>query len=154
MEIESFVEVVFVIIIIIGSAISTASKASKRRVAEAAKRSASPVRPAPAQPHPYAAQPTVMPPMSFSDVPGQVIAPTVHPHEQPDCVTHDAPGSLGVTSLEGKDPCHAEQLKAVRTVQAPAPEQPVLTFDWSGESMVKAFIMQEVLTRPCQRQAR
>ena len=154
MEIESFVEVVFVIIILIGSAISTASKASKRRVAEAAKRSASPVRPAANQPHPYAAQPTVMPPMSFSDVPGQVIAPTVHPHVQPDCVTHDAPGSLGVTSLEGKDPCHAEQLKAVRTVQAPAPEQPVLTFDWSGESMVKAFVMQEVLTRPCQRQAR
>ena len=66
MEIESFVEVAFVVIILIGSIVSTASKASKRRVAEAAKRSASPVRPAPAQPHPYApAQPTVMPPMSF-----------------------------------------------------------------------------------------
>lgn len=157
MEIESFVEVAFVVIILIGSIVSTARKARRQRIAKAARHSSSPVKAKPAanQPHPYApAQPTVMPPMSFSDVPGQVIAPTVHPHVQPDCATHDAPGSLGVTSLEGKDPCHAEQLKAVRTVQAPAPEQPALTFDWSGENMVKAFVMQEVLTRPCQRQAR
>ena len=155
MEIESFVEVAFVFIILIGSAISTASKASKRRVAEAAKRSASPVRPAssaPARPHPYASvQPSVMPPMSFSDVPGQVIAPTVHAHVQPDCSTHDQPGSLGVTSLEGRDPCHEEQLTHVRSEAEPVQEAPALTLDWSGDSMVKAFIMQEVLTRPAHR---
>lgn len=157
MEIESFLEVAFIFIVIIGSVVSTASKARRQRVAEAARRSASPVKPtsAPTRPHPYTvAQPSVMPPMSFSDIPGQVIAPTVHPHVQPDCVTHDIPGSLGVTSLEGKDPCHENQLVSRPAIQVPAQDQPALTFNWSGENMVKAFVMQEVLTRPCQRQAR
>ena len=30
-------------------------------------------------------------------------------------------------------------------------EKPGLQLEWTGENMVKAFIMQEVLTRPCQR---
>ena len=84
----------------------------------------------------------------------QVIAPMVHPHLVPDCATHDQPGSLGVASLEGKDPCHAQQLTHPRTEEAPAQEEAGLTFDWSGENLVKAFVMQEVLTRPCHRQAR
>lgn len=108
-----------------------------------------------AAPQPYApAQPIVAPAISFGDVPGQVIAPTVHAHVEPDCDTHDMPGSLGVTSEEGKDPCHDEQLIHTRqAAEVPAAEtaQP---FQWSGENMMKAVIMQEVLTRPCQRRAR
>ena len=80
--------------------------------------------------------------------------PIVHPHLVPDCETHDAPtmGSLGVVSTEGKDPCHEDQLSKTRTMMPPIPEaQPALVLDWSGESMVKAFVMQEVLTRPCDR---
>lgn len=151
------------IFLIIGIA-NTISKAKKREQADAKRRAASPVRQAaPAKPaHPYTpAQPTVMPPMSFSDVPGQVIIPTVHPHVQPDCITHDKPGSLGVASAEGKDPCHEKQLTHTRSIQEPIAEaEGSLTFDWSGENMVKAFVMQEILTRPsnraamCQRQAR
>lgn len=153
MEIESFLEVVIAVIVIVGSVISTSSKARRRRVAEAARQSASPVKAKPSaahQHHPYA-QPGVMPPMAFGDIPGQVITPTVHPHVQPDCVTHDAPGSLGFTSSEGKDPCHEDQLTHPRSEAAPVQEQPGLTFDWSGENMVKAFVMQEVLTRPAHR---
>ena len=104
---------------------------------------------------PYApAQPIVAPAISFGDVPGQVIAPTVHPHVEPDCDTHDIPGSLGETSEEGKDPCHEEQLIHTRqAVEAPA-EETAQPLQWSGNNMMKAVIMQEVLTRPCQRRAR
>ena len=151
---EDLIEVIFVFIAIGASLISSAAKAWKRREAEAARQAASPVKKQPAAKpsHPYKpAQPTVLPPMSFSDIPGQVIAPTVHAHIQPDCATHDAPGSLGVTSSEGKDPCHEDQLTLERTYRESAPAEGGLTFDWSGQNMVKAFVMQEVLTRPAQR---
>ena len=83
-----------------------------------------------------------------------VAQPTVHTHLAPDCETHDAPasGSLNVKSPEGKDPCHANQLPATRAeLPEEATAQPDLTLDWSGDTMVKAFVMQEVLTRPCDR---
>ena len=87
--------------------------------------------------------------------PAAAMRPTVHPHLQPDCETHDAPGSLGAGSLEGKDPCHEEQLTHTRSVQPEQAEAPSgLKLEWSGEAMVRAFVMQEVLTRPCQRRAR
>lgn len=151
-----------VLIVLIAGIVNTISKAKKREQADAKRRAASPVKqPAPAKPaHPYTpAQPSVLPPMSFSDVPGQALSPTVHTHVQPDCPTHDAPGgSLGVTSPEGKDPCHEEQLLPRHSFVEPVAEESGLTFDWSGENLVKAFVMQEVLTRPAnrlpQRQAR
>jgi len=85
----------------------------------------------------------------------QPLQPLVHPHLQPDCDEHDKPGSLGVTSTEGKDPCHEEQLTIDRTpLFTSDAEHSGLSLDWSGNAMVKAFVMQEVLTRPCQRRAR
>lgn len=113
-----------------------------------------PIRPNRPLQHAAPAQSPVMSTISFSDVPGQAIMPTVHAHVQPDCETHDAPGSLGVVSSEGKDPCHEDQLTDLRSsLESPA-EEGGLTLTWSGENMVKAFIMQEVLARPCQRHGR
>ncbi len=153
---EELFPLAFVVIALIGSLASAKKKAAKK--AEAHPFGASPVKAKPAapkQPHPYApAQPTVAPALSLGDVPNQVIVPTVHAHVEPDCDTHDVPGSLGETSSEGKDPCHEEQLTHTRTIEEPAPEQGSLAFNWSGENMMKAVIMQEVLTRPCQRRAR
>ncbi len=146
-----------VIISIISSIASSIKKSTEKKKAEARRTVTPPVQPAkPAAPKPFQpAQPTVFTPMSFGDVPGQVIAPTVHTHVQPNCETHDAPGSLGFVSSEGKDPCHEEQLQSMRNMPMQTAEpQSGLTFDWSGENMVKAFVMQEVLTRPCQRQGR
>lgn len=80
--------------------------------------------------------------------------PLVHEHLEPDCDTHDQAGSLGVTSMEGKDPCHEEQLMHSRPVDAAETVQPGLTLEWTGDAMVKAFVMQEVLTRPCDRRPR
>ena len=148
-----------VIVIGIISTISKAAKKQQSRAAVEAHRAAAQARTGTAElaPAPHA----VVPSRSFGDVPGQVaapvikpspaLAPTVHPHIQPDCDTHDVPGSLGVTSMEGKDPCHEDELTLERTVAAPAKPEGGLQLEWSGENMVKAFIMQEVLTRPAQR---
>ncbi len=154
-ELESFFEVFFAGIVIVISMIASAKKAKNKRIYDAAKQSRAQEQAA-SEPAPTwtPAQPSVLPPPVFTDGPSQVITPTVHPHLEPDCDTHDAPGSLGVTSTEGKDPCHEEQLTHPRTTDDSVQDAPGLTFDWSGENMVKAFVMQEVLTRPCQRQAR
>lgn len=80
-----------------------------------------------------------------------VVAPTVHTHLQPDCDVHDAQGSLNFASTEGKDPCHEDQLSGLRTEEPASVPQPGLTFDWTGDSMVKAVVMQEVLNRPVRR---
>ena len=148
-----------VIVIGIISTISKAAKKQQSRAAVEAHRAAAQARTGTAEPAPVPQ--AVVPAMSFGDVPGQVaapvikpspaLAPTVHPHIQPDCDTHDVPGSLGVTSMEGKDPCHEDELTLERTVATPAKPESGLQLEWSGENMVKAFIMQEVLTRPAQR---
>ena len=89
----------------------------------------------------------------------EAIAPRVHVHTAPACPVDDDTGSLHYHSTEGVDPCHEEQLPSMH---APRPEpitpnvteKPGLTLEWNGENMVKAFIMQEVLTRPCERRGR
>lgn len=145
--------VLVVFIILISSIVSSAKKEKANRAAEERRKAAAAARIQNAQQKMAAAakSATVMPPRSFADVPGQVIMPTVHAHIKPDCDTHDRPGSLGVTSMEGKDPCHEDELTLTRTTaEAPQPEGG-LTFNWTGDSMVKAVVMQEVLTHPCQR---
>lgn len=109
---------------------------------------------------------TMLPPLSgLHDTPAApkvtmaptVAQPQVHTHLAPDCDEHDRTGSLGVKTLEGKDTCHEDQLAPVNaprpTISFPK-EEPGLQLDWSGDSMVKAFVMQEVLTRPCDRRRR
>ena len=148
-----------VIVIGIISTISKAAKKQQSRAAVEAHRAAAQARTGTAEP--ASVPQAVAPVMSFGDMPGQVaapvvkpapvIVPTVHPHIEPDCDTHDIPGSLGVTSMEGKDPCHENELTLERTFVEPTQAEAGLTFDWSGQNMVKAFVMQEVLTRPVNR---
>lgn len=153
-----------VLIIIIGAIVSISNSSKKEKEKQAAKQrhqAAAAARiqaaqqklrqQAAAQPARHA-QPKVTPPSA--DLPGQVIVPTVHTHLQPDCSVHDQTGSMDYVSTEGKDPCHAAQLTHVRTAVETAPEAGGLTLDWSGEGLVKAFVMQEVLKRPCERRAR
>ena len=160
-DIESFFEVMIVFIAVIGGLISTVKKSQRHRVQEAAQQSAAQARVKAAQQRISSAQRQVQAQaaanqnLSRGNAASQVITPTVHTHYQPDCDTHDAAGSLGVTSTEGKDPCHEEQLTHVRRPEVSiAPAQGGLTFDWTGDNMVKAVVMQEVLTRPVQRRAR
>ena len=141
---EDLFPLLIVIFAVIGSIASSAKKERERRAAQEHRRAASSVKSQPAQP-------PVLPTVQAAEVPAQNFAPTVHPHLEPDCETHDAPGSLGVTSMEGKDPCHEEQLTNSRTNSESSSAHSGMTFDWSGESMVKAFVMQEVLNRPVAR---
>ena len=149
---EDLFPLVFVIIAVIGSISSAAKKERERRAAEERRRAVSPAKPKPAAPQqsrPYTpAQPMVTPSTVFCEGSGQDIAPTVHAHIQRDCATHDVPGSLGVTSTEGKDPCHEDQLTLERSFAEVPQQEGGLTFNWTGDSMVKAIIMQEVLNRP------
>lgn len=155
---EDLFPVVIVIIGSIASIVSSSMKAKQQKAATEWHKAAAAARVKAAQQMQTAqrqTQPITAPATPVVDVPAQAITPTVHPHLTPDCETHDTAGSLAYVSAEGKDPCHEEQLTHVRTPEETDPqEQGGLTFDWTGSSMVKAIVMQEVLTRPAQRRAR
>ena len=77
-------------------------------------------------------------------------------------------GSMKADSHEGMDPCHDSELGEVRmpstysdriinrsleAEEEPQAPQPALSLDWDdSKGLVKAFVMQEVLKRPCDRQ--
>ncbi len=147
---NDLVAFIFILLIFFGSIASS----KKKQARKAANHPYQPAKPQPARAPQQAGSPAHP---AMDTVAHREIAPTVHAHVEPDCDIHDAPGSLGVTSGEGQDPCHAEQMTHVRAPAAavsPAPEGGGFQFDWSGDSMVKAIVMQEVLTRPCQRRRR
>ena len=84
-------------------------------------------------------------------------APRVHTHLSPDCDEDEPSGSMDFASTEGLDPCHDEELPDRRAPRPSFPamqEQPGLALEWNGDALVRSVIMQEVLTRPCQRKRR
>lgn len=156
-------------LIIIISIISKVMKADKKKkeAAQQARRAADqafePIhapaaKPAAPKPAPAPAQ-TMMPLRPEPVKPLRTeMQPRVHAHLAPNCEEHDKPGSLQVTSTEGKDACHEGQLPPADMPRPeaayPQHESSGIQLDWSGENMVKAFVMQEVLTRPCERRRR
>ena len=113
-------------------------------------------RPAPAKAKPAPVQMS-MPLPSTADMPAGTfapLAPTVHTHLEPACETHDAPGSLGYVSTEGVDVCHEEQFEPRAEITPIHVEQPGIRLNLDSGSLVQAFVLQEVLTRPCDRQRR
>jgi len=63
-------------------------------------------------------------------------------------------GSMGVDTHEGIHPCDEHEdslLQSDKPLVSVPVEKPGIQLDWTGDNMVKAFIMQEVLTRPSQR---
>lgn len=164
----------FVIIAVVSAISKQAAKnkanTGKRTPYQQANRPSAPKPAAPARPAPQQiSMASMLPPREgaapaqhASPAPAQPFAaplqpaqPMVHTHLEPDCETHDASGSLAFLSTEGKDACHEDQLSDMRSAPTAMQEaRPGLSLDWSGDSMVKAFVMQEVLTRPAQRQMR
>ena len=153
---DELIPALFILIATVAGIFSSAKKEKERKAAAEHHKAAAAARVQAAQQKiQSAAKPqsakAAVPPRSFSNVPGQVITPTVHTHIQPDCDVHDAQGSLNFASTEGKDPCHEEQLSGLCTAETASVPQSGLTFDWTGDSMVKAVVMQEVLNRPVRR---
>lgn len=61
-------------------------------------------------------------------------------------------------SCEGHDPCHEDQLRPLlrpavqaEAVLAEEEETSTLEMNFTGDDLVRAFVMKEVLTRPCER---
>lgn len=143
------------IVVVIGVVVSIVSKANKKK--QQARTQFPPAAGVPDSPHaaPAAQQRSMSTAPQLRQEPLTTAQPTMHSHLAPDCDTHDAPGSLDYRSPEGKDPCHVDQLPLTRDpLSQPDAAEAGLQLDWTGENLVKAFVMQEVLTRPCQRRAR
>lgn len=78
------------------------------------------------------------------------IAPSVHvTHHTDDIFT----GSMAMQSTEGYDPCHDDDLGELinpcelAPTEDTAPTTSPLSLDWTGSSLVKAMVMNEILTR-------
>lgn len=88
----------------------------------------------------------------------QSAQPKVHTHLAPSCdLDADLSGSMLYDSPEGTDKCHEEELRPVHQplqAEEPVQEKSGLTLDFSADAMVQAIVMQEVLTRPCDRRRR
>ncbi len=110
----------------------------------------------PADPAPMRTQKTV--PVLQRPEERPSIAPRVHTHVAPGGPAHDVQGSMEFKSTEGVDFCHEDMLPDVEQERPdfslPEDERPGLNLQWTGDAMVKSFIMSEVLTRPCQRRRR
>ena len=77
-----------------------------------------------------------------------VLQPTITFTEHDDSVYQ---GSMNAVTGEGYDPCHDEQLApltaAETAVPAPEPAAPGLQLSWTGNDIVRGFVMSEILTR-------
>ena len=146
----SIVWVIFIVVALVNSSMKKNQKkqsAVPPLTAQPINTNAGPVTQQPLQP--MAAQPPKPVPT--------VAAPRVHTHLAPDCDKDDPSGSMEFTSTEGIDPCHDDDLPNRQTPRPAVPaaqEKPGLTLDWTGDALVKSVVMQEILTRPCQRQRR
>lgn len=91
------------------------------------------------------------------EAPFAPIEPRVHTHLSMDCDLDEPSGSMDFVSTEGVDPCHDDELPSRGAPRSGAPavqEQPGLALEWNSDALVRSVIMQEVLTRPCQRKRR
>ena len=91
---------------------------------------------------------------NHSSQPAKVAQPRIQTRVQVTEKPQVVLGSMGVDSHEGIHPCdeHEDELDAGdKPLIAMPVEKPGIQLDWNGDNLVKAFVMQEVLTRPCQR---
>ena len=78
-----------------------------------------------------------------------VLQPTISVTEHDDSIYR---GSLNADTGEGYDPCHDEQLSALSTAEreplsVPSEAAPGFQLGWSGNEIVRGFVMSEILTR-------
>ena len=155
----------YLVLILIVIVINAVKSAQKKKEAEEARRmpTAKAQQPKPSVPqvHSQLTKPTAsMPPEMPAHVHTTVHAahPKVHEHLAAAC-DRDAElqGSMAYDSPEGRDLCHADELFPAHENRPEVPHEevkPGLKLDFSPNAMVQAMVMQEVLTRPCERRKR
>ena len=129
--------VLFVIYAVIGSLNKAAKKSAQGQKTAPRKGPAAPADAAVKTPAP-----------EVSAAPGiHELQPTVRVTEHDDTVYR---GSLNAVTGEGYDPCHDEQLKPLTQAETfePAPAAaPGLRLNWSGDEIVRGFVVSEILKR-------
>ena len=163
---EDLLSVLFIIVSLVGLLNKNAKKQMKKNAAQKGFQDLPPVTAPQAVPQQSAAAPaaTMMPPRPAH----KPVTPLEAMIEQ--AVREAKGGSMeGRTdhsahiSCEGHDPCHEDQLSpAVRparvamqeTAMAVEEEGGSLKLNFTGDEMVRAVVMQEILTRPCDRRRR
>ena len=138
---ESFAPLLIVLFfwIVIGIPASIAKKNTSQK--KAAVRPAAPGKPAEQKvsPAPSTAVPERL----------TTLTPTISVTEHDDSIYQ---GSLNADTGEGYDPCHDEQLSALSTAKreplsVPSETAPGFQLGWSGNEIVRGFVMGEILTR-------
>lgn len=152
----------YLVLIIIVIIVNAVKSAQKKKQAEEARRmptakAQQPKQPAPKpQPTPTVPTPAPMPAHAHTTV--HATQPKVHEHLAAEC-DRDAElqGSMGYASPEGRDKCHEDELFPAHENRPELPHEEAqsgVKLDFSPNAMVQAMVMQEVLTRPCERRKR
>ena len=134
---ESFFPLIALFLIY--TAIAAMAKGAKKvsGAQKSAARSAAPADAAPAEaPAPEAAAPRI-----------REMQPTIRVTDHDDSVYM---GSMNAVTGEGYDPCHDEQLKPLTRAETiePAPAAaPGLQLHWTGDEIVRGFVVSEILKR-------
>ena len=134
---ESFFPLIALFLIY--TAIAAMAKGAKKvsGAQKSAARSATPADAAPAEaPAPEAAAPRI-----------REMQPTIRVTDHDDSVYM---GSMNAVTGEGYDPCHDEQLKPLTRAETiePAPAAaPGLQLHWTGDEIVRGFVVSEILKR-------
>ena len=145
MSISSYLALIIIVIVI-----NALKSAQKKKEAEEARR----------MPTAKAQQPKQSAPKVPAHAHTTVHAakPKVHEHLAAECdLDAELQGSIGYDSPEGRDKCHEDELFPAHEKRPEAPHEKVqsgLKLDFSPNAMVQAMVMQEVLTRPCERRKR
>ena len=144
MSISSYLALIIIVIVI-----NALKSAQKKKEAEEARRMPT----AKAQ---QLKQSAPMPAHAHTTV--HAAKPKVHEHLAAECdLDAELQGSIGYDSPEGRDKCHEAELFPAHEKRPEAPHEEVhsgLKLDFSPNAMVQAMVMQEVLTRPCERRKR
>ncbi len=87
------------------------------------------------------------PPKAPAEPETRELQPTIRLHEHDDSVYR---GSLNAVTGEGYDPCHEDQLKPLsrsEAVEHVPVTTPGLQLHWTGDEIVRGFVVSEILKR-------
>ena len=155
MSISSYLALIIIVIVI-----NALKSAQKKKEAEEARRmpTAKPQQPKQSAPkvHSQPIVPTPAPMPAHAHTTVHAAKPKVHEHLAAECdLDAELQGSIGYDSPEGRDKCHEDELFPAHEKRPEAPHEEVRSgLDFSPNAMVQAMVMQEVLTRPCERRKR